>query len=123
MAERDQGPAAFIIGFLLGATAGIAAALMTAPRSGEETVSEIRERGIQLKMRAEEFTAETRQRAVDQAHKLQESTLQHKEAAEEEAIRVVEQAQVRTQEMIDALEEAEPPEDSSPPPDPGSSAT
>ena len=42
----------FLTGFLLGAVAGAAAALLLAPQSGEETREQIRERGIELQSRA-----------------------------------------------------------------------
>jgi gas vesicle protein len=43
----------FLIGFLVGASAGAVAALMWAPQSGEKTRTQIREKGIELKGQAE----------------------------------------------------------------------
>jgi gas vesicle protein len=43
----------FFSGFFVGALVGGAAALLLAPQSGEETRSQIREKGIELKEKAE----------------------------------------------------------------------
>jgi len=44
----------FFTGFFVGALVGGAAALLLAPQSGEETRAQIRDKGIELKERAEE---------------------------------------------------------------------
>jgi gas vesicle protein len=48
----------FFRGFMIGGAIGAAAALLIAPRSGEETRTQIREKGIEFKERAEATYAE-----------------------------------------------------------------
>lgn len=64
MAENTSG-GEFIAGFLVGALVGAAAALMFAPHSGEETRTIIRDRGIELRDRADEISADARRRAEE----------------------------------------------------------
>lgn len=64
MAEKSCG-ADFIAGFLVGALAGAAAALLLAPQSGEETRIMIRDKGIELGERADEMSLEARRRAEE----------------------------------------------------------
>jgi gas vesicle protein len=65
----------FIAGFLVGALAGAAAALLFAPLSGEDTRVMIREKGVELGQRADEMSVEARKRA-------EELQLQAKERAQ-----------------------------------------
>lgn len=51
-AGRDR---SLLLGMLLGALAGVGAAALLAPRSGSATRELIRERGLQLKDRADEM--------------------------------------------------------------------
>lgn len=62
MSDTPRG-AEFIVGFLVGALAGGAAALLFAPQSGEETRTLIHDKGIELKDQAGTMTAEARKRA------------------------------------------------------------
>ena len=48
----DNGGGEFFVGFLIGAMAGAAAALLLTPRSGTELRSQIQEKGIELKNQA-----------------------------------------------------------------------
>ena len=102
MADESRGWE-FLTGFLLGAVAGAAAALLLAPQSGEETRQQIREGGIELqsrtgdlteagRKRAEELAAQARARAEEAGHRsrlaldeqrsrLQETVEEGKEAA------------------------------------------
>ena len=52
MSKQDQA-ASFFTGFLIGGLIGAATALILAPQSGEETRSQIRDRSIELKDKAE----------------------------------------------------------------------
>ena len=54
MADNDSDLGSFIAGFLIGGLVGAGVALLLAPQSGEETREMLRERGIELKNRAEE---------------------------------------------------------------------
>ena len=60
---EDTSGASFFAGFLVGALAGAAAALLLAPQSGEETRTLIKDKGIELKYQADDVTAEARRRA------------------------------------------------------------
>jgi gas vesicle protein len=73
MAEKSYG-GDFAAGFIIGTLVGAAAALLLAPRSGEETRTMIRDKGIELqersaqlgteaRMRAEEYQAQAKQKA------------------------------------------------------------
>lgn len=63
---------AFAFGFLVGAVGGLAFALLKTPRSGKETIDQVRGQGIRLKTRAQEFAGQTRQKATDQIGRVQE---------------------------------------------------
>lgn len=52
MGKQDEA-ASFITGFLIGGLVGAATALLLAPQSGEDTRTQIREKGIELKEKAE----------------------------------------------------------------------
>ncbi|OQY22709.1 MAG: hypothetical protein B6I34_05565 [Anaerolineaceae bacterium 4572_32.1] len=60
---QDNGGTAFAAGFIIGGLVGAAVALVLAPQSGEETRTQLRERGIELKTRAEDLGVEARERA------------------------------------------------------------
>jgi gas vesicle protein len=62
MGDKNSG-VDFLAGFLVGALVGAAAALLFAPQSGEETRTIIRERGIELKERADDLSLEAKRRA------------------------------------------------------------
>jgi gas vesicle protein len=58
-----KGSLDFVAGFLIGALAGAAAALLFAPQSGEDTRVLIREKGIELRDQADGLGSEVRKRA------------------------------------------------------------
>jgi gas vesicle protein len=58
----------FAVGFVLGAVAGAAAALMLTPYSGDEMRDQLKEKGIELKTEAERLATD----AKTQAQELQE---------------------------------------------------
>lgn len=62
---KRQGSSAssLFTGFLIGGLAGVIAAFLMAPQSGEETRSQLREKGMELKDRAMTTMDETRSRA------------------------------------------------------------
>jgi gas vesicle protein len=62
MANNNDG-AAFVAGFIIDELVGAAVALVLAPQSGEETRTQIRERGIELRSRAEDLSQQARERA------------------------------------------------------------
>lgn len=53
---------AFILGGLVGALVGAIAMIWNAPRSGVQTRTEIRERGLELRAQAESVAAEAREK-------------------------------------------------------------
>jgi gas vesicle protein len=64
MAEKMYG-VDFFAGFLVGALVGAATALLLAPQSGEDTRGYIRDRGIELKERADKLSDDARHRAEE----------------------------------------------------------
>ncbi len=80
MSNRDSGgwefSAGFFIGGLVGGLLGAVAALMLAPQAGEDTRALLREKGIELKERAEDASYEAR-------HKAEEASAQARTRAEE----------------------------------------
>jgi gas vesicle protein len=58
MNEKNSGFGAFWAGFLMGGLAGAAIAFLTAPRSGEETREQIREKSFELRDTAEQTVDE-----------------------------------------------------------------
>ena len=103
MSERGGG-GEFFAGLFIGAIVGAAAALLLAPRSGEDTRKLIEEKGIEPRDRATELSTEARQRAEE----LQERgriVLEEQKAKLEQAIEEGRQAAVKKrEEMLDQLE-------------------
>lgn len=66
----DKGGGEFFAGFLIGALAGAAAALLLAPSSGKETRQQIQDKGIELKKRAEQLAEEARAQAQQTAEEM-----------------------------------------------------
>ncbi len=56
---------AFMTGLIIGGLVGAGASLLMAPQSGEETRELLRDRGIELRDRADEEVRELRKRAED----------------------------------------------------------
>jgi gas vesicle protein len=61
----DSNGTDFLAGFLLGAVAGAALALLFAPQTGEQTRESLKSQSIELKGKAEEATARAREQAQD----------------------------------------------------------
>lgn len=55
----------FFAGFVVGALVGAAAALLFAPQSGEQTRTMIRDKGIEIKDRADDLSLEARRKAEE----------------------------------------------------------
>lgn len=73
--------AGFLIGGLLGGVLGAAAAILMAPQSGEETRAILREKGIELKERAEDVTEDAQRRAQQAAAQAREAAQSAQESA------------------------------------------
>ncbi|OGO30069.1 MAG: hypothetical protein A2Z29_06570 [Chloroflexi bacterium RBG_16_56_11] len=64
MSDRDSG-SSFLIGFILGAVAGVAVGFLYAPKSGKETRALLKEKIGEMRGKANEATAETQKRIKD----------------------------------------------------------
>jgi gas vesicle protein len=73
MDERNTHPGAVFAGILVGGLVGAGVALLTAPRSGEETRSILREKGTELKERGVDAVEQTRTRAVEMRDRSREA--------------------------------------------------
>jgi gas vesicle protein len=60
-------------GFLVGSVIGVATALLFAPRSGEETRAEIRDKAVELRDRTTETVKDTVSQAKSRASELKEN--------------------------------------------------
>ena len=60
--EETNGGGSFVLGFLIGAIAGAAAALLLTPQSGEETRRQIGQKSVELK---DEATRQAQRLATD----------------------------------------------------------
>jgi gas vesicle protein len=67
MSDNSSEFGSFLAGFLIGGLIGAATALLLAPKSGEETRTIIKTKGIELKDKATETTAELKTRAEEYA--------------------------------------------------------
>jgi gas vesicle protein len=63
-------------GFLVGGLIGAAAALLFAPRSGEETRAEIREKVVDLRDRTSETVKDTVSQAKSKAYEIKDNVLE-----------------------------------------------
>ena len=66
MANNDSG-GSFALGFVIGGLVGAAAALLLAPKKGSDTRSDLLERSVAMRARAEELAAQARTQAQDRA--------------------------------------------------------
>lgn len=78
--ERDSGG---VGAFLLGAVLGAGVALLMAPRTGEETQREIKERAVRLKDTAELRVREVQQQLEERLEQARSEVLQRVEAIRE----------------------------------------
>ena len=69
----------FMVGFVFGGLIGLAVGMLLAPQSGEETRTLLREKGIELKVRAEDLTEEGRARLQEAIEESQEAAARTKE--------------------------------------------
>jgi len=95
----------FAAGLVIGGLIGAAIALLLAPRPGDETLAQLREKGIELKDRAADLSAEAVKRVSDLEDKgrsvLEEQKTRLQDAVEEGKTA----AQRKRDEMLDALAE------------------
>jgi len=115
--KSEEGGAGFITGFLLGGLVGAGLALLLAPRTGEETRDTLRERGIELRIKAEEAAARAREEAdeliargrtvlEEQRSRVQEAVEEGKEAAAQKKAELLAKYQVaKEKDEVAATEE------------------
>ena len=107
MGENRTGD--FIAGFVIGGFFGAALALILAPQPGDETLSQIRERGIEIKERAADLSAE----ALQAVHTLEEkgtTVLEEQKSRLQEAIQEgKEVATKKKEELLTYLEDKKKP--------------
>ncbi len=101
----EGGSGDFLAGFLVGAFVGAAVALLFAPASGEEMRSQIREKSIELKDRAEDLTLEASKKAEELKAKGQ-ALVEEQKARFQEAIEEGKQVAARKKEELLAQLEA-----------------
>src|SRR3989304_242351 len=90
MADNDSDFGVFLAGFIVGGLVGAAVALLMAPKSGEETRTYIKDKGIELKDEAMKSTEEARQKA---SSALAEARAKAEAAASEYKVKAEELAQ------------------------------
>jgi gas vesicle protein len=66
-------------GFLVGSAIGVATALLFAPRSGEETRAEIRDKAVELRDRTTETVKDTVSQAKSKAYEITDNVLEKAE--------------------------------------------
>lgn len=98
MSEKSGGE--FFFGFLIGALAGAAAALLMAPSSGEEVRRQLGERASTLKTQAEQLAEEAR----TQAQHLVEEMRSQTEHLEERGRIVLSEKVKQAQEAVQAAQ-------------------
>jgi gas vesicle protein len=90
--SRDSGTGDFLAGFFVGAMVGAAFAMLFTPTSGEEIREQIKEKGVELKNRAEELGVDPSRLGElkdkgqamlqEQRHRIQDAVEEGKSAAE-----------------------------------------
>jgi gas vesicle protein len=76
-------------GFLVGSVIGVATALLFAPRSGQETRAEIRDKAFELRDRTTETVKDTVSQAKSKAYELKDSVVEKAEELKERGKHVV----------------------------------
>lgn len=82
--SKNTGKGDFLAGFVLGALTGALAALLFAPASGDEFREQIKDRGIEIKDRAEEMGVDTEH--LDELRERGQALLEEQRARFREAI-------------------------------------
>jgi gas vesicle protein len=77
MSEKEGG-SSFLVGFIIGAVAGIAVGFLYAPKSGKETRALLKEKVGEVREKASEMTGKAREIASEAGKKVRER-FEHKE--------------------------------------------
>jgi len=78
-------------GFLVGSVIGVATALLLAPRSGEETRAELRDKAVDLRDRTSETVKDTVSQAKTRAYELKDSVVEKAEQMKQRGKQTVDQ--------------------------------
>ncbi len=110
MGKKEEA-GAFFTGFLIGGLIGAATALLLAPQSGEETRTQIRDKSIELKEKAETAYADTQKKleatAADLQKKFEELKAEAQKRFEELSAQVQKTLKKAEQEVQESTETAE----------------
>ncbi len=96
--SKNAGKGDFLVGFVLGALTGALAALLFAPASGDEFREQIKDRGIEIKDRAEEMGVDTEH--LDELRERGQALLEEQRARFREAIEEGKLAAARRKEEL-----------------------
>ena len=78
-------------GFLVGSAIGVATALLFAPRSGEETRAELRDKAVDLRDRTSETVKDTVSQAKTRAYELKDTVVEKAEQMKQRGKQTVNQ--------------------------------
>jgi gas vesicle protein len=78
-------------GFLVGSVIGVATALLFAPRSGEETRAELRDKAVDLRDRTSETVKDTVSQAKTRAYELKDTVVERAEQMKQRGKQTVNQ--------------------------------
>jgi len=77
--HRTRAAKPILGGFLVGSVIGVATALLFAPRSGEETRAEIRDKAVELRDRTSETVKDTVSQAKSKAYEIKDTVVEKAE--------------------------------------------
>ena len=88
-------------GFLVGSVIGVATALLFAPRSGEETRAEIRDRAVELRDRTTDTVNQTVSQAKSKAYEIKDTVQEKAQELTQRGKQTVQQQLDRASEVLD----------------------